>query len=185
MTDSIGARIKRKRTELNLTQREVADHLFVTQQTVARWEDDKHLPPLKVIQDLSDFFKTDPSYFLGVDSTPVRHFNFLALFGSLVFNFLFFWIAVVFIVSLLLGLWGAILGCLVSPVILIWSFLKNLIPFSLLKLLISIILSIAATIISPLLYKLTIYIWKILHSYYLFNVNSIFYTVPGGSKNDK
>ncbi|GAB1231070.1 helix-turn-helix transcriptional regulator [Lactiplantibacillus plantarum] len=42
MGDSIGQRIKAKRLELKLTQNQVAEKLFVTQQTVARWENGKH-----------------------------------------------------------------------------------------------------------------------------------------------
>lgn len=66
MAETIGERIKAKREELNLTQSQVAEKLFVTQQTVARWEGNKHLPPITALQDLGKLFKVDTSYFFGV-----------------------------------------------------------------------------------------------------------------------
>ncbi len=64
MGDSIGQRIKAKRLELKLTQNQVAEKLFVTQQTVARWENGKHTLPVKAVQDLSELFDVPTACFL-------------------------------------------------------------------------------------------------------------------------
>lgn len=161
MVSNIGSKIKSKRLELHLTQRDVAEKLFVTQQTVARWEDNKHTPPLNAIQDLSIFFEVKPSYFLEDNLPKSRHINFLALFGSFTFNFLFFWIIAIFLISLLLCLWGTTLGCLFSPLIVIREFLSKQYLISLLRLLNSGILMCVAILVIPLLAKMSNYIYKL------------------------
>ncbi|WP_261910945.1 helix-turn-helix domain-containing protein [Lentilactobacillus hilgardii] len=101
--ETIGKRIKKIRIKNQLTQNQLAEKLFVTQQTVARWENDKHQPPITAVQDLAKLFDVDVSYFFGEDLIIVRKFNFFALLGSLVFNFLFFWIVALVVITLCQG----------------------------------------------------------------------------------
>ena len=42
----IGRQIRKYRQELNMSQEELADHVFVTRQTVSNWENDKNYPIL-------------------------------------------------------------------------------------------------------------------------------------------
>lgn len=53
---SIGTKLKRVRTELNLSQAEVAEQLMVTRQTVSKWELDKRLPDLLSLKHLALFY---------------------------------------------------------------------------------------------------------------------------------
>lgn len=42
----IGRQIKKYRTELKLSQEELADKIYVTRQTVSNWENDKNYPDI-------------------------------------------------------------------------------------------------------------------------------------------
>lgn len=43
---TLGSKLKKKRLELNLTQADVANKLFVSPQTISRWELDQSLPSI-------------------------------------------------------------------------------------------------------------------------------------------
>ena len=49
----IGANIKKLRTERGLTQKNLADQLFVSAQAVSRWENDEVEPSIGTITKLS------------------------------------------------------------------------------------------------------------------------------------
>ncbi|WP_125704718.1 helix-turn-helix domain-containing protein [Lacticaseibacillus daqingensis] len=174
---TIGKRIRQKREALQLTQNDVADKLFVTQQTVARWESDKHTPPLKAVQDLADLFQVDVAYFFGEDRIVVHKFNFFALFGSLTFNFLFFWIVAVALISIQLAFWGAAGACFIGPGVVIWQAVTGIRALTFWRALGGLGLTAFACLIMPLLWKMTRYMWRILKAYYRYNVNAIFYEV--------
>ena len=57
--EKIGKFISEKRKELNLTQRELADKLYVTDKTISRWENGNNLPDLDILIDMSDFYQVD------------------------------------------------------------------------------------------------------------------------------
>lgn len=52
--EKIGEFIAKKRKELNLTQKELADKLYVTDKTISRWENGNYMPDLSNIIILSD-----------------------------------------------------------------------------------------------------------------------------------
>ena len=52
--EKIGKFISTKRKELNLTQKELADKLYVTDKTISRWENGNYMPDLSNIIVLSD-----------------------------------------------------------------------------------------------------------------------------------
>ena len=52
----IGTQIKKYRTELNLSQDELAEKVFVSRQTISNWENDKNYPDIKSLLLLSSFF---------------------------------------------------------------------------------------------------------------------------------
>lgn len=185
MEESIGQRIKRKRLELKLTQNQVAEKLFVTQQTVARWEKDQHVPPIKAVQDLSDLFDVPPSYFFGENQVIMRKFNFFAFVGSLVFNFIFLGIIAIVLVTILLTLWGMIGAGMIAPLVIIWQFIVGVHVFNIVRLLISCGMLFVAVIVIPIAWKVTSYIGRILRAYYRYNLNSIVYeVVPKEKHND-
>lgn len=56
MEMELGKQIKRYRTELNMSQEELADKVFVSRQTVSNWENDKNYPDIKSLLLLSEVF---------------------------------------------------------------------------------------------------------------------------------
>lgn len=60
-----GEKIKTKRRELNLSQEELADKLFVTRQAISKWENDKATPTMTNLRELSEVFGVDMAYFIG------------------------------------------------------------------------------------------------------------------------
>ena len=52
--EKIGMFIKKKRKELNMTQNDLAEKMYVTSKTISRWETGKYMPDLSAIILLSD-----------------------------------------------------------------------------------------------------------------------------------
>lgn len=51
---NLGEQIKKRRSELNMTQEELAEKLSVTRSAVSNWETEKNYPDLQTIVDISD-----------------------------------------------------------------------------------------------------------------------------------
>ncbi|KRM90926.1 helix-turn-helix domain-containing protein [Liquorilactobacillus cacaonum] len=51
-----GNRLKKARTELNLTQEQVARDFFITRQTISSWENEKTYPDIASLIKLSDYY---------------------------------------------------------------------------------------------------------------------------------
>lgn len=60
-----GEKIKTKRRELNLSQEDLANKLFVTRQAISKWENDKATPTMTNLRELSEVFGVDMAYFIG------------------------------------------------------------------------------------------------------------------------
>lgn len=60
-----GEKIKAKRRELNLSQEDLANKLFVTRQAISKWENDKATPTMTNLRELSEVFGVDMAYFIG------------------------------------------------------------------------------------------------------------------------
>ena len=52
-----GKTLKKRRSELNLTQQEVAKKLHVTRQTISNWENGKSYPDLDMLIEISDVYQ--------------------------------------------------------------------------------------------------------------------------------
>lgn len=61
----IGNRIKEQRVKSGLTQREVAEKLFVTTQAVSRWENNETEPSIDTIKALTELFQVSVDTLLG------------------------------------------------------------------------------------------------------------------------
>ncbi len=61
----IGKKIRELRKQCNLTQQEVADALFVSQDTVSLWECEKIHPSLESLVVLCDLFDVSADELLG------------------------------------------------------------------------------------------------------------------------
>jgi len=177
MADTIGKRIKQQREKLALTQKQVAERLYVTQQTIARWESDKHVPPVKAIQDLSDLFGVNAAFFFGEERLVAHKFNVLALIGSLIVNFLFFVVALVVLIPLQLGILGLAVSGLIAPIVVLWQSIQQVEPFTISRLLASMVMLTVALVALPIIKQLIIYAGHLLRTYYRYNLNEIVYEV--------
>lgn len=60
----IGEKIKKLRIEKNISQTELANILFVSRQTIGRWEREQTIPNTENIVMLANFFEVETSAFL-------------------------------------------------------------------------------------------------------------------------
>ncbi|GAB2500061.1 hypothetical protein GCM10008929_20770 [Alkalibacterium psychrotolerans] len=60
-----GERIKNLRIQKKLSQNELASQLFVSRQTIGRWERGETIPNTDNIVELAHFFNVDTAYFLS------------------------------------------------------------------------------------------------------------------------
>lgn len=68
----IGKRLKEKRQEANLTQKELAEILFVSRQTISSWEVGRTYPDLETLVAISELYATPLDYLLKEDSQMVK-----------------------------------------------------------------------------------------------------------------
>lgn len=66
----IGQNIRKLRTEKQMTQKALADKLFVTAQAVSRWENGEVEPSLSTITEIARIFNVSADEILGIDTTP-------------------------------------------------------------------------------------------------------------------
>ncbi len=117
----IGERLRQARINAGLTQEDVSKELFVTRQTVSRWEQEKNLPNLYVLQDLSKLYEVEIAYFLTKEvenqTEKKSQINFYALFGVICFNVFFASFAYLVMLAFLFTLWIAAVFFICIPTI--------------------------------------------------------------------
>lgn len=64
----IGARIKKLREGKNISQKELAEELNVTDAMVSMYENNKKSPSLEVIAKLASYFNVSTDYLLGIET---------------------------------------------------------------------------------------------------------------------
>lgn len=84
---NISTKLKTKRKELNLTQQEVADKVFVTRQTISKWELGKSQPDLISLKLLDNLLQL--SDFKETNSKGVFKMNQRLTLKDLIFTLLF------------------------------------------------------------------------------------------------
>lgn len=62
---SLGTKIKKLRTEKNLTQKDLSDQLHVTFQTVSKWEKDENEPDISTLRELAKLFNCSLDFLLS------------------------------------------------------------------------------------------------------------------------
>lgn len=60
----IGQKIKQRRLELNLTQKEVAKAAGITEATLSRYENNQRIPPADILIKLANVLKVNVDYFV-------------------------------------------------------------------------------------------------------------------------
>jgi len=176
MNDNLGVSLKNARENKQLTQQEVANKLYVTRQTISRWEQNKTLPNIYVLKELSDIYE------LSVDSLVQereeekmkKQVNYFALFGSLIFN-LFLFSGVAFILIILLAtIWFIAILFICLPFILAYVNLSGEQAFEWIQTILSIVCFVFGIFLVPLSKKLSLYLFRFFKSYFKINLKYIF-----------
>ena len=72
--ETIGKRLKLLRQDKNMTQRELADLLYVSDKTISKWEKDGSIPDIDIILEIAGIFDVTLDYLLvggdGIRTSP-------------------------------------------------------------------------------------------------------------------
>ena len=71
----VGSKITKCREELNLTQKDVAEKLFVSRQLVSKWENGSGIPSIDVLLELSLLFRVTFEELLCLDEEVFYQFS--------------------------------------------------------------------------------------------------------------
>ena len=83
----IGEFIKRRRKELNLSQSDIADALFVTIPTVSKWENNGRIPDISFFSSLAKILKVDlESFVKGESKLKCYLIALFEKFGAIIFG---------------------------------------------------------------------------------------------------
>ena len=69
----IGNNIKRLRTERGMTQKALADKLFVSAQAVSRWENNEVEPSITTLTELAKIFGVSADEILGLETKKIEN----------------------------------------------------------------------------------------------------------------
>lgn len=69
---NIGNEIKKRRAQMNLSQEELAEKVYVTRQTVSNWETEKSYPDIHIVLLLSQVFGTTVDALLKEDISQMK-----------------------------------------------------------------------------------------------------------------
>ncbi|MGT2906610.1 helix-turn-helix transcriptional regulator [Streptococcus dentiloxodontae] len=180
----LGNHLQQARLAAHLTQEDVAQKLFVTRQTISRWEQNKTLPNIYVLQDLSQLYQVDLQYFLGKteqieEPVPKKRLHLLSLAGVILFNIIFFLTAYMMLVAFLLCFWGFAVGFILMPLThftnsnFIYIVIDNhrFVP----SLGWSFTLCGIGLLMLPLMWWLTRQVWRFTKHYVRYNIKSVYY----------
>ena len=70
---TLGKKLKNLRIEKGLTQKDLADQLHVTFQTVSKWENDENEPDVATLRELARLYGCSLDYLLSEDDTVAKH----------------------------------------------------------------------------------------------------------------
>lgn len=179
---NLGEKLKDARIEAGITQEIVSQHLFVTRQTVSRWEQNRTLPNIHVLKELTELYGISMESLLSdkdfnvKETIEIKKVNIMALIGSILFNvFLFSGIAITLIL-LLVSLWVLVAFMTLSPVVLIWAILSGVQAFDWFDAILSAILLPGGIKLSNCAKKWTLSLIGFFRKYYRFNMKTIFQT---------
>lgn len=68
-------RLKKKRLSANITQKQLANFLNVSQNAVFNWENGKRQPSFEIIEQIACFLDVSPSELMGWNDDVVSHFH--------------------------------------------------------------------------------------------------------------
>ncbi len=66
-------RIRSLREDKDLTQKDIANYLHITQRTYSRYENDERAIPIEILSLLADFHQTSVDYLIGRTNNPTPY----------------------------------------------------------------------------------------------------------------
>jgi Predicted transcriptional regulators len=170
--------IKQHRLEKGITQEQLAERLFITRQSISRWETGKVNPPLNALYDLSDFYNLSLEEFLGGKKIMKQSkLNLLSLLGSLTLNFFLLSTFGIFILGVWLAAWIIIIAFIFSPVILFVVNIARLQIFSWDQTVYAIILFLLGLVLFRPMLNLSKILYQIIARYFRYNISNIYYEI--------
>ena len=67
---TLGTKLKKLRTEKGLTQKDLADQLHVTFQTVSKWENEENEPDIATLKELAKIYNVSVDFLISEEETP-------------------------------------------------------------------------------------------------------------------
>ena len=64
---TLGQKLKKLRTDKSLTQKDLADQLHVTFQTISKWENDENEPDISTLKELAKLYDCSVDYLISED----------------------------------------------------------------------------------------------------------------------
>lgn len=177
----LSKKLKSARENSHLTQSEVAKKLYVTRQTVSRWEQGKTLPNIYVIQELSRVYQiplnelVENTVYKDKEVVKMKKVNYFALFGALIFNICLFSLIFIFCFGFTILALGISLTMIFSPLIFVIFVLTGMQDFSYIQLFLSIIFLAIGLLSLPLIKKIGFTLVEFFKKYLKYNHKSIMY----------
>lgn len=72
MNESFSTILTKKRQEKNMSQEELAKNLYVSRQTISKWEKGESLPDIEKAQKMSEIFDVDLNYLISGQEEIVK-----------------------------------------------------------------------------------------------------------------
>jgi transcriptional regulator with XRE-family HTH domain len=177
---TLGENLQAARTAANMSQEAVARALYVTRQTVSRWEQGHTLPNIYALSDLCALYGCSldalvaPSAEKKEEVTmPKPKINWMALFGLIWFDIIVALAAVSVIGSLVLTAWAIEVSFVASPLLVVGAnLLGYAVPWHQLAFA-AVLAGIGIAAYQPVL-RLTLYVWQMLRHYLRYSRQAVF-----------
>lgn len=179
----LSEKLRNARTSKGITQDEVAKQLYVSRQTVSRWEQGKTLPNIHVIKKLSEIYDvsienlTDKTILENKqkEEIKIKKIHVLPLIGSIFFNVFLFSIVILIAIALLLVLWAVPIIFILSPIAVLVAVQIGINDFSWIELSLSILLTLIGIFVIPLSKKIISYLITLFKRYIKYNHKTIYH----------
>lgn len=169
----LGNKLQEARTNKGLSQEEVAQELFVTRQTISRWEKNSTLPNIYTLNTLCKLYDINIDSLLSESNHKTPKINYLALFGSIMFNSLIFSGIMIILAVFITSIWFMVVFSLISPLLLVIANVSGAQSFDITNAILSVLLFVAAYFGFKPVLKLSQKLVILLKKYFKINMNMI------------
>ena len=180
---AIEQQLRQAREARQMSQEEVAKALFITRQTVSRWEQGHTLPNIYALQDLAELYGCSLTELVGgtqsetmgekPEDRQASKVNWAALFGLFWFNLIVALGAMITIFALVASLWIIVASFVISPGLVVGAKLLAL-PISWGQLAISGCLCVGGLLLWQPLVRLTQMAWLRFKRYLRYNQRAVY-----------